>query len=164
MTVVNRRPARISRWLSGFAGVLALVMSGFYSWPALLVGALGAVILYAGLLRGMTGAVTTGAFGLFIAAILAGVQRAPVLPVLTSVTLAVVAWDIGGNAISIGEQLGRDAETTRIEIVHSVASLTVGVVTAGIGYAIYWVGTGGQPVAAVVFLVLGAVLLIATLD
>lgn len=164
MTVVDRRPARISRWLAGFAGVLALVMSGFYSWSALLVGALGAVILCAGLLRGVVGAVTTGAFGLFIAAILAGVQRAPVLPVLTSITLAVVAWDIGGNAISIGEQLGRDAETTRIEIVHSVASLTVGVVTAGIGYAIYWFGTGGQPVAAVVFLVLGAVLLIATLD
>lgn len=164
MTTVDRRPARISRWIAGFASSLALVMCGFYSWPALVVGAIGVVVLWAGLLRGTNAAVTTGSFGLFAAAVVAGAQSAPVLPVLASVVLVVVAWDTGGNAISIGEQVGRDAETTRIELAHGLATLAVGVVTGGVGYAIYWFGSGGQPVAAVVFLLLGAVLLVATLD
>lgn len=164
MTVVDRRPARIGRWLSGFAGVLAVVTSGFYSWSALAVGGVGLVVLWAGLLRGTRSAVTTGSFGLFVAAVAAGTRGAPVPPVLGSVVLTVVAWDAGGNAIGIGEQLGRDAGTARIEIVHSAATLAVGAVTAGVGYAVYRFGTGGQPVAAVVFLVFGALLLVAALD
>jgi hypothetical protein len=150
--------------VAALAGGLAFVMSGFYSWPALIVGAIGLVLLWAGLVRGSTATVTTGAFGVFIAAITAGSQSAPVIPVLASIVLAVVAWDTGGNAISIGNQLGRSANTIRIEIVHIGATLIVGVLTAGVGYAIYLFGTGDQPVVAVVFLLLGAVLLIATLD
>lgn len=164
MTAVDRRPVRLSRWVSAFAGSLTLVMSAFYSWPALGIGAIGVLLLWIGLVRGTPGAITTGTFGLFVAAVAAGVQNAPIVSVLASVVLAVVAWDTGGNAIGIGEQLGRSAETTRIEIVHSVASLTVGVITAGIGYAIYRFGAGGQPIGAVVFLTLGAVLLVAALD
>lgn len=164
MRPVDRGPASISRWVSALAGCFAFVTSGFYSWPALGVGAIGVVSLSWGLVRGTTGAVTTGAFGIFVAAIAAGAQGAPVVPVLASVVLAVVAWDTGGNAISVGEQLGRSAPTTRIEVVRGLASLAVGVLTAGVGYAIYRFGTGGQPAAAVVFLVLGAVLLIAALD
>jgi hypothetical protein len=139
-------------------------MSGFYSWPALIVGSIGLVILAVGLVRGTTSTVTTGAFGLFIAAVISGTQSAPVLPILGSIVFAVVAWDTGGNAISIGEQLGRSANTLRIEIIHSVVSITVGVVIVGVGYAIYRVSAGGQPVAAGVFLLLGAILFIATLD
>ncbi len=161
---VDRRPTALGRWISGFAGVVTLVTSGFYSWPALGVGAVGVVVLWGGLLRGARSLVTAGAFGLFVASVLAGVQGAPIVPVLASVVLAVVAWDAGGNAISIGEQLGRSAETARIEIVHSSSTLAVGVVTGGVGFGLYRFGTGGQPVAAVVFLLLGAVLLVATLD
>lgn len=164
MMAVDRGPARLSQGIAVFASSLALVTCGFYSWPALFVGGLGVVVLWAGLHRGSRGAVTTGAFGLFVAAVIAGAQSAPVVPVLASTVLVVVTWDVGGNAISIGDQLGRAAETTRIEAVHSLATLTVGALTATVGYAVYWFGTGGQPVAAVAFLLLGAVLLIATLD
>lgn len=164
MTTVDRRPAGLSSWVSALAGSFAFVMIGFYSWPALVIGAIGVIVLWAGLVRGTISTVTTGAFGLFIAAVIAGTQSAPLLPTLASIVLTVVAWDTGGNAISIGEQLGRSADTIRIEVVHGFASLTVGTVTAGVGYAIYRFSAGGQPVAAVVFLLLGAVLLIATLD
>ena len=139
-------------------------MSGFYSWPALAIGGAGTLVLWAGLLRGTRSTVTTGAFGLFVAATVAGAQAAPVVPVLASVVLAAVAWDAGNNAISIGEQLGRSADTARIEVVHGAATLATGTLTAGFGYATYRLATGGQPVAAVVFLLLGAVLLVATLD
>lgn len=164
MTIIDRRPAGLSRGLSAFTGSFALVMSGFYSWPALIVGTMGIIILWAGLARGTNSTVTTGAFGLFLAAVIAGAQNAPISPILASVVLVVVAWDTGSNAISVGEQLGRSTNTIRIEIVHILASITVGVVTASVGYAIYWFGAGGQPATAVVFLLLGAILLIATLD
>ena len=161
---VDRRPASLGRGMSAFAGSVALVTSGFYSWPALALGTAGALVLWAGLLRGTRSMVTIGAFGLFVASVIAGAQAAPIVPVLTSVVLAVVAWDAGSNAISIGEQLGRSADTTRIEVVHGAATLATGTLTAGLGYAIYRFATGGQPVAAVAFLLLGTVLLVATLD
>ncbi|MFB6228779.1 MAG: hypothetical protein ABEH88_09515 [Halobacteriales archaeon] len=161
---VDRRPASLGRGISAFAGSVALVTGGFYSWPALVLGAAGTLVLWAGLLRGTRSMVTTGAFGLFVAAMIAGAQAAPIVPVLASVVLTVVAWDAGSNAISVGEQLGRSADTTRIEAVHGAATLAVGTLTAAVGYAVYRFATGGQPVAAVAFLLLGAVLLVATLD
>ena len=164
MTAVDRRPAGFSRSVSGFFGCLAFVASGFYSWPALLVGGVGLLILASGLVRAMRPAVTTGSFGLFFASVVAGTQGAPVGSVLASVVFVVVAWDVGANAISIGAQLGRSAETIRIEAVHATATLVVGVGTAGIGYGIYQLGTGGHPLAAITFLLLGAILLIGTLD
>lgn len=164
MTAVDRGPATTSRWLSAFAGLLALVTGGFYSWIGLAVGAVGLVVLVGGLARGTNRYVSSGAFGLFLAAVVAGTQGAPVPSVLAGVVLSVVAWDVGGNALGLGRQLGRDAKTRRIELLHAAASLTVGVVTASIGYGVYWFSAGGQPAGAVVLLVLGAVLLVATLD
>lgn len=164
MTEVDRGPVALSRSLSAFAGVLALVTSGFYSWIGLSIGVVGLVVLTVGLVRGETPVVTVGSFGLFLGTVVTGAQGAPVAPVLAGVVLAVVAWDVGGNAISIGQQLGRSAGTVRIELLHAGASLAVGTLSAGIGYGVYWFGASGQPVPAVVFLLLGAVLLIATLD
>ncbi|MUW14039.1 hypothetical protein GJ633_04720 [Halorubrum sp. CBA1125] len=144
--------------------MVALGASGFYSWGALVAGTLGLLLLLSGLVRGSNAAVTVGAFGLFLGGVTAGVQSAPTVPVLVSVTFAVLAWDAGGNAISIGRQLGREADTIRIEVTHVAASGLVGVVTVGLGYGLYRTGTGEQPVAALVFSVLAAVLLIEALD
>ena len=164
MTPIDRSPARLSRWASLVAALVALVSSGFYSWPALVTGTLGLGLLGVGLARGRITGVTVGAFGLFAGAILAGAQGAPVIPVLIGVTFAVLAWDLGGSAISIGDQLGRDADTVRLEAVHMTGSIAVGVVTAGVGFGLYQTGDSGQPVAALVFLVIASVLLVAALD
>lgn len=164
MKPINRAPARLSRWISVSAALVAVGSSGFYSWPALAVGTLGLLLLVVGLIRGANTAVTIGAFGLFVGGIIAGVQNAPIVPVLISVTFTVLAWDVGGSAISIGKQLGREADTIRIEAVHMTASGIVGVVTAGVGYGLYQTGTGEQPVAALVFLLIAAVLLVEALD
>jgi len=164
VTEIDRSPARLSSVLAVSAAFVALGASGFYSWPALAVGAAGLVLLAAGVARGSTAAVTLGAFGLFVGAIVAGVRGAPVVPVLISATATVLAWDIGGYAVSIGRQLGRDADTARIEAVHATASAGVGTVTAGVGYGLFRAATGGQPVTALLFLVVAAVLLIGALD
>jgi hypothetical protein len=163
MKPIDRAPTRLSRWVSVSAAFVALGASGFYSWPALAVGTLGLLLLVVGLVRGANAAVTTGAFGLFVGGIVAGVGSAPVVPVLVSVTFAVLAWDVGGSAISIGKQLGREADTIRIEAVHMTASGVVGVVTAGVGYGLYHTGTGEEPVVTLVFLLIAAVLLVEAL-
>lgn len=164
MTAVSHAPSRLSRFGSVGAALVALVASGFYSWEALAAGAGGLLLLAVGLVRGSNWAVTAGAGTLLTGGVVAGIQGAPVLPVLTSVTCSVLAWDSGGYAVSVGTQLGRDADTRRIEVVHLTASAAVGVVTAGIGYGLYRAGTGGQPVLALVCLLSAAVLLVVALE
>lgn len=166
MRAVDRSPARLGRAASVGAGLLALLSVGLYSPPALAVGGAGLILLVVALFRerGSDAAVTVGASGLFAGAILAGARGAPVAPVLVSATAAVVAWDVGSSAIGVGEQLGRDADTRRLETVHATASVLVGAVTAGVGYGLYRAGTGGRPVAALALLVVAAVLLVEALD
>lgn len=161
---IDRSPTPFGRRLSLMAALVAVLSSGLYSWLALALGALGLLTLAAGLARGTTRPVTLGAAGLVGGALAAGVEGAPVPAVLVSVTAAVVAWDVAGNAIGVGRQLGREAGTQRVETVHAAASATVGLVTAGAGYGLYRLGTGEQPVAALVFLLVAAVLLLETLD
>jgi hypothetical protein len=161
---VDRAPARLSRRASIGAGLVALASSGLYSWGGLAAGGLGLLLLLTGLVRGTTAAVTVGGFGLFVGAVLAGARGAPILPVLVGVTCAVLAWDAGGSAVSVGRQLGREADTARLEAVHLAASAVVGAVVAGVGFGLYRVGTDGGPVAAVALLVIAAVLLVAALD
>lgn len=164
MKSITRTPARLSSLISGSTALVALVSSGFYSWAALVVGTVGLLAVIVGLVRGTNTAVTGGAFGLFIGAVVAGAQGAPVVPILVSVTATVLAWDIGGNAISIGAQLGRDAETMRLEAVHITGSAVVGIATAGFGYGLYRTGPGEQPITALVCLLVAAVLLVVALD
>lgn len=163
MNRISRAPARLSSGGSILAAFIALVTSGFYSWAALTVGTVGLLLLAVGLVRGANAGVTVGAFALFMGGVLAGVQNAPVMSVLISVTFSVLAWDAGGSAISIGKQLGREADTRRIEVVHMTASSIVGVATVGAGYGLYQIGTGGHPVTALVFLLVAAVLLVEAL-
>lgn len=164
MRPIDRSPARLGRWASIVAALVALASSGLYSWVALAVGVLGLGLLVVGLGRGIDGPVTGGAFCLFVGAIVAGAQGAPVGPVLIGATAAVLAWDFGGSAIGVGAQLGRDADTARLETVHIAASALVGVVVAGVGFGLYRAGTGGKPVVALVLLVIAAVLLVEALD
>lgn len=164
MKPIRRSPTRLSSWAAVSAAVVALTSSGFYSWPALVVGTLGVLVLVGGLGRGSTATVTLGAFGLFVGALLAAVRGAPAVPVLVSVTATVLAWDSAGRAISIGTQLGREANTARLEAVHLAGSLVVGAGTVSVGYGIYWAGTGGQPASVVLFMLIGALLLLAGLD
>lgn len=163
MSTIDRTPTSLSRWLAVGAGLLALVASGFYSWAALTLASLGLGLLGLGLARGSNRALTGGAAGQFAGAILAGAQGAPVLPVLGAVVLVVLAWDVGSFGIGVGNQLGRAAETRRIELVHAAGSAGVGSLVVIGGYGVYRLGSGGQPVAALFFLLVGAVVLFGAL-
>jgi hypothetical protein len=160
---VSRRPTRLAAGASLAAGVLALAASAPYSWTGLALGTGGLLVLSVGVVRGADAAITLGAAGLLAAALAAGARAAPVLPTLAAVTGSVVAWDAGRHAASVGRQLGRDADTRRVELVHVTASVGVGVVAAGLGYTVYATAAGDQPVAALAFSLLAAVLLVEAL-
>lgn len=164
MSRIDRSPAPLGRRLSLVVGLVAVLSGGLYSWLALALGATGFLTLSVGLVRGTDRPVTIGAAGLAGGALAAGVEGAPVPAVLISVVAAIVAWDVAGNALGVGRQLGREAETGRLEAVHAATSAAVGLATAGAGYGLYRAGTGEQPVAALVFLLVAAVLLLETLD
>ena len=161
---VERRPSRFGSALALVAALAAVLAGGLYSVTGLGVGAVGFLALAAGLAYGRRGAVTLGAVGLFVGALLAGVRGAPVGPVLVGATAAAVAWDVATTAVSVGEQLGSDADTRRLETTGALGSTVVGVVTVGLAYGVYQAGTGGRPVAALAFLLAAAALLSVALD
>jgi hypothetical protein len=161
---VDRRPARASAAAAVGAGLVAAAAAGAYSWGALGVGACALVVLGVGLGRGRAAAVTAGAGGLVVAVLVAGVRGAPVVPVVGGVAASVVAWDTGRYALGVGRQLGREADTTRVEAVHAGASVAVGLGTAAVGYGVFRTAGGGRPVVALVFTLVAAVALVAALD
>jgi len=86
------------------------------------------------------------------------------VPVTLACTVGtVVAWDVATNAVELGEQMGREADTTRAEVTHALATTGVGVVLAATSYGVYVLSGGGQPVGAVIALLVGALALLSAL-
>lgn len=159
MTEIDRSPGRTS---AGVALVAAGVAIAVVSTPAAtLIGGAGVILLLVGVIQGWCRAVTIGSFVVFLGVIYAGLQGAPPEELLLAGASTVIAWDVGEQSINVGEQLGRAASTARGELVHAASSTLVGVITVGFGYLVYRLGTGGQPLTALVILLLGGITLVA---
>lgn len=162
---IDRAPARLTGGLAVTTGVLAAVPAATVAPMSLVAGIIGLVLVAAGvgLDRGRQRLVTLGAAVLFSAVLAAGATGAPVEVLLLGGTASILAWDFGQNAISVGEQLGRESRTTRAEVVHAAGSTIVAALTAGVGYAIFRIASGGQPIVALVFLLIAVIVLVSTL-
>lgn len=160
MTEIVRRPTRIGSVLALLPGVVAVAAAGLGAPSGAALGALGLVALAAGLLAGSRRAVSVAGVLFGLGVLVAGWAGAPPEPLLVGGLGSVVAWDVGSNAVSVGNQLGREARTRRLEVVHAAASVVVGGITVALGYGTYLLASGGQPVAAVVFLLLGVVVVV----
>lgn len=92
-----------------------------------------------------------------------GVTGAGPASLVAASVLAVVAWDVADHGVGLGRQVGREAVTVRNELVH--AGVSLGLATAGAAVAVggYLAASGGQPVTALVFLLVGAIALLAAL-
>lgn len=157
-SVLDRRPSRTGSALSVLAAVVvvaALTPAG----AGQLVAAVGLVGLGAGLARPSAMLLGAGATVLFAGVLVAGVLGAPPEPVLVAAAGTVVAWDVGENALALGEQLGRAARTDRAELVHAAGSAGVAAVGAALAYLAFVGVDPGQPSLALVLLLFGAVLL-----
>lgn len=164
MSTIDRSPARLSARLGLAAGAVALAAGGLYAPPALPVAVLGLASFVAGVRRGSWSTVTLGALLLLAGAMAGGIYGAPVEVLLAGVTAAVLAWDLGQYAIGVGEQLGREADTVRIEAVHAATSALAGSVVALFGYGLYRTVSGAFPLAAFVFLAVAGILIAVALS
>lgn len=158
---VEHSPALFSGALAVVSGVIAVVASGFTSVLALLFGVLGVVGLATGIfgLHSRRGVVVSSGL-LFVAVLVSGLLGNSTEMLLAGTIATILALDLGQNAVSIGRQLSDATYTRRGEFVHAAASVVVGVLVAGLGYGIYLVSADGQPIGALVLLLLAAVLLI----
>lgn len=163
-TPIERTPATLTRRLGIAAGAVVTPIAIAYSTIGGIVAVGGLVLVVWGLLAGTRRIVTVGAVALLGGVLYAGLAGAPAVLLLGGVGASVFAWDSSGFSIDLGAQLGREAATTRLEVVHAVASAAVALATAGVGYAVYLTATGGQPMAALLLLLLAGMVLVAALD
>jgi hypothetical protein len=160
---IDRSPARLSSALAVSAAALAAGTSALSSTVAL-AGSLGGLALFAvGVVAGSRRGLTLGAGVLLLSALVGGLLSGAAYLLLPGVIATVLAWDFGEQAINVGEQLGREADTAQLEATHAAGSTVVGVGAGALGYGVYLVSSGGQPVTALVFLLLAAVVLTSAL-
>jgi hypothetical protein len=160
---IDRSPARTSQLLSLVAGSVAIGAAALASADGGLAALAGVLLVGVGVARGSRRFVTVGSFVVLLGVLLGGLTAAPPELLLPGTMAAVLAWDFGEQAINVGEQLGREADTERLELAHAAASTVVAVAGGGVGYAIYLVGAGNQPMTALVFLLVAAVALTSAL-
>lgn len=160
---MDRAPALLSvqvAVLAAVGSVLAVLPGDVLGIPP---AAVGAAAVGAGAVRGSRRLVTAGAAALFLGVLAAALTVDDPFLTLLGGALAFVAWDVGEYGIDVGEQLGRDAPTRRLEVTHAAASTIVGLLAVIAGYGVYTVAWGGLPSAALVLFLLGGLLLTWTL-
>jgi len=157
----------ITRSPSRFGTAIALTFALVSVFATAVSSTIGAAAALAGLLALGIGlaiasqrAIGVGGTLLLVGVLAAGYTGSAPEPLLVGALTGVLAFDAASNALAIGEQLGRESSTVRAEIVHSAASLGVGSTAIVVGYAVFAVSAGGQPLAALLLLAGGAVALV----
>jgi len=158
---LDPRPSRTGTALAGLVGLVAVVPQAV-GGPAVAVGGPGLIALVAGLRRGVDRLVSLGVLGLLLGVLIAGAVGVPAELLLVSVAASAVAWDVAAQAVSLGEQVGRGADTARAELVHAAGSAIVATVAVAAAYLVFQAVTGG-PVLALALLLLGGILLASVL-
>lgn len=154
----THRPTVVSSVAAVLAAAVAVLLVGLVDATGVAIGVAGVVVLTVALVDGRRDAVDLGALLVFAGVLYGGLAvPAAVESTLLGTVSIVLAWDRAHAAIDLGQQLGREPPTRRLEAVGFASSLLVGLGAATLGYAVYVVGVGGQPVAALVLLLLTAV-------
>ncbi|KTG09466.1 hypothetical protein AUR64_16965 [Haloprofundus marisrubri] len=113
---------------------------------------------------GSRGLLKAGAALLFLTVLVSGLLDPETLePLLVGTVATVLVYDLGEQAINVGEQLGRSAETKSLEATHAAGSVGVGVLTVFLGGEIATLGSGGLSLSALVLVVVAVLLLAAAL-
>lgn len=162
---VEHAPPRLSQVVSVAAALVAVALTAPFAILAAPFGIGGLVMVAVSLFSRYSRGWLTAGVGmiLFGSLITGGYGTLPAELLLIAVGAALVAWDTGQNGIVLGEQLGRQALSQRIQLVHLAAtSIVVGVASA-FAYVVFLLGAGGQPASAVAVAVIGIVLLTWTL-
>lgn len=134
----------------------------------LVPGMVGLVLLVAGVAglrsRWERHLVTAGTALVLVGVVGSGVSmEADTLTLLAAVVATVVAWDLGEQAINLGEQVGRQAQSRSVEIVHGFGGVVVGAVAVGAALGIEGNAMTGIPLAGLAALLVAALVLMLAL-
>lgn len=160
MSEITRKPSWFGTSLAVSLALLSAVATLLAAPTAATASLAGLALLGAGLVTVSRRLVTVAGAMLVGGVFYAGYLGAAPEPLLVGALLGVLAWDVASNAISVGTQLGRETRTRRAETVHAAGSFVVGGFSVLVGYGAYVAAGGGQPLAALLFLVIGAVALV----
>ncbi|PSP77854.1 hypothetical protein BRC81_09245 [Halobacteriales archaeon QS_1_68_20] len=160
---IDRSRQRLSGALAVAAGLLTLVVVALWSSSAAAVALGGLALVLAGVTRGSVAAVVAGSLVLFGGVIVAGLADAGPVWLLVGTLGAVLAWDFGEQAVTLGQQVGRHAATARGELVHAGVSLAVGVASVGVVALVFSTVDGGFHVGALVVLLVAALVLVSAI-
>lgn len=105
------------------------------------------LVLFTKYLDDRTAGVGIASAGLFQTAAFSGVVGVPTAVLFGSLVAAVLVWDVGEFGTTLGEEIGRAAETRRTELVHATGTLAVGGVGATAAVAVSNYATGAITVA-----------------
>lgn len=156
-------PPTVSMGLALALGASAAAFLGAGSLTAGATGLVSLAVLVASLLT-VSPRLCRLAGGVFVLAVAAGgVTGAGGAPLVGGTILAVVSWDVADHGLGLARHVGREAGSTRNELVHAAGSLAVGTVAGALAFGAFLVAGGGQPATALVFLLLGGIVLLVAL-
>lgn len=160
-TTIDRSPGRTSATLATSLAAAAVLLTP--SAFVIVAGVPGTVLLGVGAARGSTTAIRYGTGLLVLGVAMTGVFVGGSPTLVGTTLLSILAWDAARYGIAVGEQLGREAATARIELAHTVASATVGVAGVGVAYGAFLLVANEGSLLALVALLVGATVLLVTL-
>ncbi|QCC50736.1 DUF7519 family protein [Halapricum salinum] len=138
----------------GLFGAVSTLLAGVW------LGLAGVVLAGSGVYRGSRQLLGVGVVVLFGSVVVAGLLSVPGVVLVPAMVGTVLAWDVGENAVTVGEQFSAAAETWRGELVHATVSALVVTLFAVGAFAVYTISTGGYPLAAVALAVVGALVVL----
>lgn len=143
-----------------FAGLATVVVAAPGGLLAVVGGSCGLLLIAAGVFSSRSGPVTAGVLVQVAGLILAGLNGLSPTAVLFGLATALIAWDTGQFAITVGEQVGVENVSMRTELIHAGATALVVGATAVVAHGIFSVVADGQPFAALAALAVAALLLV----
>lgn len=154
-------PPRLAQIVGGVGALFGALLASPFVPLAIPFGLAGFVIVAGSLFSLYSiGWLTVGTGMLLVAALISGAYGAlsPEL-MLLAVGSTLVAWDAGQYGIVLGEQLGRQTNSRRNQIVHLSATALVITAVSSIAYFAFLAGSGGRPAPAVAVVIVGALVM-----
>ena len=94
------------------------------------------LFLFVGYLPNESMGPSVASAGLFIGTVFAATIGTPSWVVLTGIVATFIVWDAGRFGVTMGAEIGRNAPSRAPELVHSAATLIVGVLAAGAAFVL----------------------------
>ncbi|MFB6119959.1 MAG: hypothetical protein ABEJ68_02445 [Halobacteriaceae archaeon] len=162
---VEHSPPRLSSGIALGSVFLGVLLTGPFNLVAAMFGVASLALVAGSLfLRQSRGYLSVGVgFALFGTLVAGGFGAVPPIFMLVAVSSILVGWAVGQNGLSIGEQLGSNTKTRRLELTYAgVTMLTVAAIDV-VAMAVFQLSGSGRPEPAVALVIVGAIVLMWTL-